>query len=42
MAFPGGKQDFDDFDDLDTAERETFEEGKVIQLLFDIIIIHLT
>ncbi|CAI2176894.1 15726_t:CDS:2 [Funneliformis geosporum] len=26
MAFPGGKQDINDVDDLDTAERETFEE----------------
>ncbi|RHZ60972.1 hypothetical protein Glove_350g46 [Diversispora epigaea] len=26
MAFPGGKQDPEDVDDLDTAERETFEE----------------
>ncbi|CAG8458363.1 12791_t:CDS:2 [Ambispora leptoticha] len=26
MAFPGGKQDPGDVDDLDTAERETFEE----------------
>ncbi|PKC69620.1 hypothetical protein RhiirA1_533332 [Rhizophagus irregularis] len=26
IAFPGGKQDKTDFDDLDTAERETFEE----------------
>ncbi|RIA83001.1 hypothetical protein C1645_787234 [Glomus cerebriforme] len=26
MAFPGGKRDSNDFDDLDTAERETFEE----------------
>ncbi|CAG8478334.1 8400_t:CDS:2, partial [Funneliformis mosseae] len=26
MAFPGGKQDTNDVDDLDTAERETFEE----------------
>ncbi|CAG8436678.1 6380_t:CDS:2 [Ambispora gerdemannii] len=26
MAFPGGKQDPVDVDDLDTAERETFEE----------------
>ncbi|CAG8617164.1 11255_t:CDS:2, partial [Diversispora eburnea] len=26
MAFPGGKQDPEDADDLDTAERETFEE----------------
>ncbi len=30
MAFPGGKRDSDDVDDLDTAERETFEEGKII------------
>ncbi|KAG9302231.1 hypothetical protein G9A89_008721 [Geosiphon pyriformis] len=26
MAFPGGKRDPEDVDDLDTAERETFEE----------------
>ncbi|GES82818.1 nudix family hydrolase [Rhizophagus clarus] len=26
IAFPGGKRDSNDFDDLDTAERETFEE----------------
>ena len=30
MAFPGGKQDDKDVDDLDTAERETFEEGNVV------------
>jgi 8-oxo-dGTP pyrophosphatase MutT (NUDIX family) len=30
IAFPGGKQDSKDFDDLDTAERETFEEGEAI------------
>jgi 8-oxo-dGTP pyrophosphatase MutT (NUDIX family) len=29
VAFPGGKQDLEDKDDLDTAERETFEEGRV-------------
>lgn len=30
IAFPGGKQDKTDFDDLDTAERETFEEGEAM------------